>query len=216
MTHSHDTKDFGEQFWDTLYQSRSRVWSGNPNPQLVREAAGLEPGHALDVGCGEGSDVLWLAEHGWTVTGMDISPTALERAAAHVAGHDAADRITWVHQDLADWHPTERFDLISVQFLQLPRDPRKRILDACAGAVASGGTLLIVGHHPDGHPQGGGSPPAELFYTPEQLAEELALDSRSWAIDVLESRTRAAVGPDGQEATLIDTVLRATRFEDQE
>jgi SAM-dependent methyltransferase len=208
--------DLGEQFWDNLYQSRSQVWSGNPNPQLVREVTGMAPGRALDVGCGEGADALWLAEHGWTVTGMDISTTALERAAAHVAGHEAAHRITWVHQDLAGWHPTERFDLISAQFLQLPGEPRRRILDTCARAVAAGGTILIVGHHPDGHPQGGVSPPAELLYTPERLAEDLALDPKSWAINVLESRTRAAVGPDGQEATLIDTVLRATRIEDQE
>jgi hypothetical protein len=90
-----------------------------------------------------------------------------------------------------------------------------RILDTCVNAVASGGTLLIVGHHPDGLPPWGrGSPPAELYYTPEQLVEDLALDSQSWTIDILESRIRTATGPDGQDAILTDTVLRATRIRD--
>jgi SAM-dependent methyltransferase len=217
VTHNHDTTVFDEEFWDTLYQARPHAWSGNPNPQLLREATELAPGRALDLGCGEGADALWLAEHGWTVTGMDISTTALERAAEHVAERAAARRITWVHQDLAQWRPKEHFDLISAQFLQLPRELRMRIFDTCVSAVASGGTLLIVGHHPEGLPPwGAGSPPAELYYTPEQLAEDLALDSQSWTVDVLESRTRVATGPAGEDAHLTDTVLRATRIRDTE
>ncbi len=212
MTHADDQMDSGEGFWETIYRERPHAWSGNPNPQLVWEVTDLAPGRALDLGCGEGADALWLAEHGWEVTGLDISVTALERAAAHVAGNDAASRITWQHQDLAEWHPTERFDLISAQFLHLPRERRKRILDTCVRAIARGGTLLIVGHHPDGLAGSGGSPPADLLYTPEQLAEDLALDPESWSIEVSESRKRAAVAPDGHAGTVCDTVLRATRL----
>jgi hypothetical protein len=56
---------FSQEFWDVRY-SGEPVWSGSPNPLLVRYAADLTPGAALDVGSGEGADVLWLASRGWT------------------------------------------------------------------------------------------------------------------------------------------------------
>lgn len=64
-------------------------------------AAPLSPGRALDVGCGEGADSLWLAQQGWRVTGVDIAQSALSKTRAHAAvapggtllivGHDASD-----------------------------------------------------------------------------------------------------------------------------
>lgn len=69
-----------EQFWDQMYGEQDRLWSGDPNGALVAEAGDLTPGHALDVGCGEGGDAHWLATQGWTVTGVDLSRVALERA----------------------------------------------------------------------------------------------------------------------------------------
>ncbi|KOG87623.1 SAM-dependent methyltransferase, partial [Streptomyces varsoviensis] len=63
--------------WDDMYRSRDQVFSGNPNPVLVAEAAGLRPGQALDVGCGEGADAVWLARRGWRVTAVDVSEVAL-------------------------------------------------------------------------------------------------------------------------------------------
>ncbi|WP_349497266.1 class I SAM-dependent methyltransferase [Actinomadura rubrobrunea] len=66
------------------YGSGERVWSGEPNPQLVATAAGLPPGRgALDVGSGEGADSIWLASRGWKVTGVDVAQAALDRAARH-------------------------------------------------------------------------------------------------------------------------------------
>ena len=62
-----------EEFWNERYRSAAAVWSGNPNPHLVTDAAGLAPGTALDVGAGEGADAIWLAERGWRVTAVDIS-----------------------------------------------------------------------------------------------------------------------------------------------
>ena len=77
--------DFFEQpAWEERY-SGDRVWSGRVNVQLEAEAADLTPGRALDVGCGEGGDALWLAAHGWQVTALDFADAALDRAAEHAA-----------------------------------------------------------------------------------------------------------------------------------
>ncbi|YCH14967.1 class I SAM-dependent methyltransferase [Arthrobacter sp. D1-17] len=135
-----------------MYRSRPRVWSGRPNPQLVAEAAGLAPGTALDLGCGEGADALWLAEHGWTVTAVDVSAVALERAAGHAAESEAGHRVTWLQRDLETWQPDTGYDLVSAQFLHSTEMPWQLSHRIAADAVGPGGILLVVGHHPDGLP----------------------------------------------------------------
>ncbi|WP_230119825.1 class I SAM-dependent methyltransferase [Arthrobacter sp. Bi83] len=203
-----------------MYRSRPRIWSGRPNPQLVAETAGLRPGTALDLGCGEGADALWLAGRGWTVTAVDVSAVALERAAAHAAELEAGRRITWLRQDLETWKPQEQFDLVSAQFLHSTEMPWQRSHRIAAGAVRPGGTLLIVGHHPEGLPpwsghshsdDGGAGHAAGRFFTAEELVSELRLTAPEWRVDVAEAREREATGPDGQMALLADAVLRATR-----
>jgi len=72
-----------EALWDERYRSSSALWSGHVNPSLAAEAIDLAPGSALDVGCGEGADAIWLAEQGWLVTAVDVSAVALGRGAAH-------------------------------------------------------------------------------------------------------------------------------------
>ncbi len=74
-----DSEMTAEQFWERLFTERGQRWSGRPNQRLVEIADGLHPGRALDIGCGEGGDAVWLANLGWVVTAVDISPTALGR-----------------------------------------------------------------------------------------------------------------------------------------
>src|SRR6476620_8260573 len=101
--------------WDARYSERDRVWSGEPNGALVDEMTGARPGRALDVGCGEGADALWLARQGWAVTALDISQIAVHRARAH-ADRENVD-ITWVLSGLLDAElPAGGFDLVSAQY----------------------------------------------------------------------------------------------------
>jgi 2-polyprenyl-3-methyl-5-hydroxy-6-metoxy-1,4-benzoquinol methylase len=112
--------DSAQQFWDGFYQEREHVWSGRPNPLLVREVASLTPGTALDLGCGEGADAIWLAEQGWRVTAVDISETALDRAAARAMEAGIRDGIVWTRHDLSQSFPAGVFDLVSAQFFHSP------------------------------------------------------------------------------------------------
>jgi SAM-dependent methyltransferase len=202
-----------EAFWNERYRASSALWSGHPNPQLVSEAAGLAPGTALDVGCGEGADAIWLAEHGWQVTAVDLSTVALERGAARARGvsADVARRISWLHADLTAWVPAARsYDLASAQFMHLPRAQRELLHRRVAESVAPGGTLLIVGHHPSDM-QGGVPRPQvpELFFTASEAAA--SLDPGQWAVVVDEARARTAPDPDGNPTTVHDAVLMARR-----
>ena len=134
--------------WDHRYGGDSNVWSGNPNGTLVAEVDAIPSGRALDIGAGEGGDAIWLAERGWTVTANDISAAGLARVAAEAERRGlAVDRL---HADANDRDAFgERvFDLVSMQYGSIHRTPDRRALSNLLGAVAPGGTLLVVGHDP--------------------------------------------------------------------
>ncbi len=204
-----------ETFWNERYGSTGALWSGNPNPQLVQEVSGLAPETALDAGCGEGADAIWLAEHGWQVTAVDISTVALERGAAQAlqAGAQVAERITWIQADLATWiPPAESFDLVSIHFMQFPRDYRERIYRRLAEAVALNGTLLVVAHHPSDLQTAMPRPHLpDMFFTGDDLAAELEFDPHQWDIVTNAAPGRTTTDPDGRAVTIRDTVLRARR-----
>ena len=202
---------FGGAFWDELYRSRRTVWSGEPNPQLVAEVSGLTPGTALDVGCGEGADAIWLAARGWHVTAADISSVALERARAVAISPEIASRIEWLHIDLvAAAAPGEPYDLVSAHFVQLPPAQRESLFRRLAASVKQGGSLLVVGHHPSDLQTTVKRPPLpELFYTAADIAA--LLEPNDWDIIVEASRGRSATDPANRTVTVHDTVLRARR-----
>ncbi|GAA4587525.1 thioredoxin reductase/protein-L-isoaspartate O-methyltransferase [Actinoplanes octamycinicus] len=197
--------------WEERYRVKPAIWSGRPNAQLVAETAGLPAGRALDVGCGEGADAAWLAERGWQVTGVDISAEAVRRAAGHAAAAGLADRVTFIRADLRKEPPAERsYDLVSAHFMHLPGDVRRELYARLADAVAPGGTLLIVGHHPDDL-----ATSARRMHFPDMMftAEQVAagLDPAGWEIVTVAKRPRQAALPGEPEVTIHDSVLVARR-----
>jgi SAM-dependent methyltransferase len=208
-----DEQELGADFWNERYASAPAIWSGRPNPQLITEATRLSPGRALDVGAGEGADAIWLAQQGWTVTAVDISSIALRRAADHAraAGDDVAARIAFEERDFTAWAPAVgSFDLVSAQFIHVPPDRRDGLNRALAAAVAPGGVLLIVGHHPLDLETGLRRPSrADLLFTAEDVVG--VLDPVEWEILATEARPRIAAGPDGADVPVHDAVLLARR-----
>ncbi|MET9992497.1 class I SAM-dependent methyltransferase [Streptomyces mutabilis] len=199
------------EFWEARYRDTDRVWSGRPNDLLVREASDLAPGTALDLGCGEGADVVWLASRGWRVTGVDISGTALERAAGHASDAGVGDRVVWERHELGRSFPEGSFDLVSAQFLQSPVELDQRaVLRDAARAVADGGTLLLVLHA--GWPSWQTQPPFDaVFPTLDGVLAELALPDGEWVIETKETVRRPSVSPEGVEGFREDHVWRLRR-----
>ena len=135
--------------WDDRYSGEGTIWSGEPNVQMVAEAADLPPGTALDVGCGEGGDVIWLARRGWTVTGADFSAAGLARAARLAEEAGVAERTDWWQVDAREFDSVGRaYDLVTTQYLHPPDGGMLDVVGRLAAAVAPGGHLLVVGHAP--------------------------------------------------------------------
>ena len=144
MEHAFD-KDYWESHWQ---QANGHAPGGEivPNPYLTREVGTLAPGTALDAGCGEGAEAVWLAAEGWQVTAADVSSEALSRAAERATAAGAAlERVQWVEADLSVWEPDKPFDLVTTHYAH-PAMPQLAFYERISRWVAPGGTLLIVGH----------------------------------------------------------------------
>lgn len=206
------------EHWETRYGERESVWSGRVNAALAAVAGELTPGDALDLGCGEGGDAVWLADQGWRVTGVDLSATAVDRATGAARDRAVADRTRFVAADLADWTPDNgaTYDLVAASFLHSTVElPRTEILRRASQWVNRGGHLLIVSHAEpppwafqhagDGH----GHP--ELLGPEEEIAG-LDLPETAWEVRVAERRQRDAAGPSGEPARLSDGVVLLRRL----
>lgn len=199
----------GADQWDERYQGEGehRIWSGEPNQALVAEVSDMEPGRALDLGCGEGADAIWLAKRGWQVTGMDISGVALDRA--REAASAAGVTVDWVNVDFVAEPPLEdAYDLVISFYPALLKTAGRAAVDALSGGVAPGGTLLFV-WHADFDPERArrhGIEPDDFLYA----ADIAPLLGDDWTIEVNEVRGRDTPSV-GQSPHADDSVLRARR-----
>lgn len=195
--------------WDERYAGATELFSGQPNTVLVTEISGLPPGRALDVGCGEGADAVWLSGQGWTVTGLDVSQVALDRAAARA--QQAGVQVTWIRAGLVEAAlPPAGFDLVSAHYPALHSSATRDAERALAAAVAPGGTLLVV-HHAgfDGEAaKARGFDPADYVFPADVLA---ALDD-GWDVTLDEHRPREKALGDDEHPHTHDVVLRARRL----
>jgi SAM-dependent methyltransferase len=202
------------EFWEERYSGSAPIWSGKVNQVLADIATGLAPGRALDLGCGEGGDAIWLANEGWTVTGVDLSPTAIARARA---GADAAEigpeRIDFEAADLASWSTEERFDLVSASFLHSREAPipRDLILRRAKTFVARGGRLLVVSHVSIPSWADSALAHSHAFPTLDDELLSLQMPDGEWETELCETRTRAITAPTGETGTVDDGVVLIRR-----
>ena len=198
-------------FWDERYAGDELVWSAEPNRFLVAEVEGLAPGRALDLACGEGRNSVWLAERGWTVTGVDFSQAGLDKARRLAASRDVG--VEWRRADVTEDPPSpDSYDLVIVMYLHLPEAGRRRAFRRAAAAVAPGGTLLVVGHDITNPKDGWGGPRDEsVLYAPDDVVTDLD------GLTILKAgRVRRPVQTDEGEKIAIDVLVRATRPRESE
>jgi SAM-dependent methyltransferase len=196
--------------WDARYAEREgSMWSGRPNGRLVTEVADLTPGAALDVGCGEGADAIWLASRGWNVIAIDISDVALDRAreAAEKAG---ATSVEWLRGDaLQAPLPRGSFDLVSMQYPALPKAAGDAAMRTLLDTVLPGGLLLAVYHDLDdehrAHMKSRGVDPSDYFGVDD--IGRLLGDSFTIELHAIEPR----IDPPPGTPHIADVVLRARR-----
>ncbi len=195
--------------WNQRYAAPDFIWTVDANRLLVAEAASLAPGSALDLAAGEGRNAVWLAEQGWAVNAVDFSDVALEKGKRLAAARKVSDKIAFRGADLRSYQPeVERFDLVTLIYLQIPQADLVPIIARAARAVAPGGTFLLVAHDSANLTHGYGSPrhPAMLYSAEEVVAAlggELTIEKASRV-------ERAVASADGSRIAL-DCLVRSKR-----
>lgn len=133
---------FGKPPWET----------GISPPELMEFIAGNDPGRALDLGCGTGTNAITLAQHGWQVTGVDFIPRSIQQARrkadnAGVKAEFIVDSVT----NLKGVSGPYQFILDIGCYQGLPFADREAYRKNIKRLLAPGGSLLIYGfyHDPD-------------------------------------------------------------------
>lgn len=197
-----------EALWTkTLREHPDKVARRPPSAHLIHAVESLPPGRALDAGCGHGAEASWLAAHGWEVTAVDFSASALAhaRSTAEALGRELAERVTWIEDDLATWAPApDHFDLVVCLYVHVAGSVDEMVRRMASG-VARGGRLFMVGHRPIDPATGERTAAASQVQVSVESALA-ALDPSAWAIVVAEERARAIAG------TGVDAVVLARRL----
>jgi len=191
---------FDRDFWDgrwseVLREHADQVAQRPPNADLTAVAGGLAPGRALDAGCGNGGEALWLAGRGWRVTAVDFSATALAygQSRATILGADSAERVAWVEGDLAVWAPEAGvYDLVTSLYVHVSGSVEEMVARLASG-VGPGGTMLLVGHLPIDPVTGAETPAAGQVQVTVEAAVAV-LDTPRWELSMAEERPRAVDG----------------------
>ncbi|MFJ7058785.1 class I SAM-dependent methyltransferase [Streptomyces microflavus] len=212
--------------WDGIYAARTAATDPRPNVRLTETVTSLPAGDALDLGCGEGGDALWLARQGWRVTAVDLSAVAVERLTGLARSLGLGDRVTAEQHDLGASFPKGPrspespestvstdggFDLVTAHYLHTPFDlDRAAVLRRAAHALRPGGRLLVVDHGSTA-PWSWNQDPDAHYPGPQEVAEGIALDPAIWTVERAASPRRTATGPDGTTAEVTDHVLVVRR-----
>ncbi len=188
----------GPEDWDRRYEGADLLWTAEANRFLVAEVGSMPPGRALDLGCGEGRNAVWLAERGWRVTAVDFSGVGLAK------GRRLADArcvtVEWVLADLLAYEPPpEAFDLVVVLYLHLLPPDRRLVHRRAVGGLAAGGTILVVGYDSRNLTDGWGGPQdPTILFTPADVVDDL----EGLAVERAETVRRPVDTNDGERVAL--------------
>ena len=177
--------------WNDHYRDGNLPWdTGRPSSELQRACRryAIQPCRALELGCGTGTNSVWLAQQGFEVTGIDLAPLAVERAEwrASDAGVDAQFVVADI-LDSPDLDGPFAFFFDRGCYHAVRRKAPERYAPAVAQLLAAGGRgLILAGNAREPHDPG---PPV---VTEAQIRDELGLAFQ--ILDVREFRFDEAPG----------------------
>ncbi len=158
------------EFWNDVWATMDHTFAG-PDQLLAEQIQGLNPGRALDLGCGSGGNAVWLAGRGWQVTAVDFSSVAIGKAKLRAADNQV--EVKFIVSDVTAYRPGELYDLIICFYIQLWPELRARMLSRIAKALAPGGRFLFVSHDQSSPPSGWSREDLASLTTPSEVAAEL-------------------------------------------
>lgn len=141
---THEKKTF-DQVYSYADHFSKLPWAHDHPSRFLDEIAAAEPaGSVLDIGCGGGTDSVYMASQGWDVTALDFVDKALEMTLGRAA--DAGLSLKTIEADITVWEPTGQFDLVLDHGLLHNMDPvrhaayRERVMRS----IRPGGHLVIL------------------------------------------------------------------------
>lgn len=169
--------------WNERYRAKDLLWSAGPNRLFADVVAEIPAGSALDLGCGEGRNAVYLAERGWEVLGIDYAEAGIDKARRIASKRGVS--ATFSVADAATYEPpVASFDLVAIIFLHTDPETRAAWLPRSLAAVAPGGRWLWIGHDPDNIERGVGGPKdSSVLPSVDTLVSALPAD-----FEVLEAR----------------------------
>jgi SAM-dependent methyltransferase len=178
--------------WNQMYATGGTPWdTGRPERSLVEmvEAGELAPGRTLEIGCGTGTNALWLASRGFDVLGVDLAPLAIEQANARLRETETRG-CRFEQRDIFDGDPiAERFDLVfdsGCFHVFDDADTQSRFAAWVAAALVTGGTWLSLIGSTEGAPRDTGPPrrsAADIVAAIEPVLEIVALRATTFDLD---------------------------------
>ena len=149
-------------FWDVMYLFKKTPWdTGITPPEIVAmiESGHVPIGRALDLGCGTGTNALYLAQHGFHVTAIDVSQRAIALARRQARSARLVDRVRFERGDvtrLREW-----VDLDSIDFAcdigcfhNLSAEARQRYVSALTGVLRPGAITMLYAFEPQADRRG--------------------------------------------------------------
>ena len=123
--------------WDQKYQGEEFAYGKKPNAFLKSHLGSLKKGVALDLASGEGRNAVFLAQTGWKMDAVDISPVGLRKS--RKLAKEAGVKINFLQADL-DSYPIARgkYDLIMVLYFW-----NRRLLPQIKRGLKNGGRILF-------------------------------------------------------------------------
>ncbi|MBD3401402.1 methyltransferase domain-containing protein [candidate division GN15 bacterium] len=176
-----ERSDEEKRRFDEFYDETKLSFGAEPSAWLREQVeAGLPGGRALDLGCGDGRNTLFLLAHGYEVTAIDLSQVGLDKLVSLARRQGNADRLTTVQSDVRDFtFPTDHFDMVVAVTLfdHLPGDDVRPVIHRAIASLKDDAILFVKAHTTEdpGHAREAGA--SELsdmihhYFAPNELLD---------------------------------------------